>query len=356
MTDAAVTRWGVLGLLAFGAGCSSQGFAQQTFTDVFQQAAEGQVDILFVVDNSQSMEDEQYNVAASFVDFIYHVEESNTDWHLGVVTTDMNDPEQRGRLITGDDPDLSHVKVLTSEVPDYPQVFADMVQVGIVGSKLERGLDAAMTALTPPLVTHDNEGFLREEAQLAIIIISDENDCSDGGAIAGVDSDDCSEYSDLLRAPSEFVSSFRALKEDASDVVFSAIVGTEADEDSAGCPNAYAGRRYMQVAETMGGLVLPICTDPAEFGQLMDTLGLSVSGQRDRFELSRVPAEDSIEVVVVDENGNEDTVSTKDAEGNGWTYDAATNYVIFWGSALPPRGSTVKVTYRLSSGPTSTTT
>ena len=56
-------------------------------------------DILWVIDNSRSMEDEQALVAEGFVSFIQNVEESNADFHIGVVTTDLVNTEQNGRLV-----------------------------------------------------------------------------------------------------------------------------------------------------------------------------------------------------------------------------------------------------------------
>ncbi|MCK6526050.1 hypothetical protein L6R50_00300 [Myxococcota bacterium] len=340
--------------------CSNQSLSQQTFTDVFRQAAENKVDILFVVDNSQSMNEEQEAVAENFIRFMDQIEESNTDWQVGVVTTDMVDPAQRGRLIAvprdGSNPSSTLVKVLTPAFPrtEYVEIFSRMVHVGTTGSKLERGLDAARFALTPPLINHENEGFLRAEAAVAIIVVSDENDCSDDGAIPGNSSEDCSAHSELLVPVADFVSAFRSLKEDSSQVVFSSIIGVEATEDQAACPESYPGLRYRQVTELMGGLVLPICDD---FYELMDDLGVSVGRPRDRFQLSRTAAVETIVVTVEPDSGEPWTVQMKgDAEGaSGWTFDPETNFITFWNDAIPPRGATIHVEYRISSGPSTVT-
>ena len=53
-----------------------------------------------------------------------------------------------------------------------------MVAVGTSGSGIEMGLEAAKLALSEPLVSGDNSGFLRPEANLSLIFISDEDDFS----------------------------------------------------------------------------------------------------------------------------------------------------------------------------------
>src|SRR5262245_24783063 len=56
------------------------------------------VDVLFVVDNLCSMFEEQQSLATNFPAVLAWFLGSGLDYHIGVVTTDMNDPEQAGRL------------------------------------------------------------------------------------------------------------------------------------------------------------------------------------------------------------------------------------------------------------------
>jgi len=229
-----------------------------------------------------------------------------------------------------------------------------MVQVGTTGSRLERGLDAARAAVTPPLATHDNAGLMRNDAGLAIVIVSDENDCSDSGAIGGNESDDCAEHASLLTPVETYVETFRDLKPDSNDVVFAAVVGNEGSDEVGACPNASPGIRYLWTAELLGGVILPIC-DP--FEDIMDTLGLSVSGIRDRFLLSHHAAVETITVEVQPESGEayEEQPRGDDPTARGWTYDEASGFLIFWNEAVPARGAQITVTYRISSGPTTAT-
>ncbi len=75
-------------------GCSiDTGFTRRTYNDLFFQEARAEVDILFVVDNSESMEAEQERLARRFDTFIAYMDDVETlmDLHLGAITTDLSD-------------------------------------------------------------------------------------------------------------------------------------------------------------------------------------------------------------------------------------------------------------------------
>lgn len=163
-------------------------------------------DILFVVDNSCSMEDEQDNLANNFSFFINEIAGSNLDYRIAVVSTDVEggpngvereglrvsrfkDPEPR-TLISIDDSDCREVgtrhgcfrgpettRVVTSSMAAAMQIsaFTDNVKLGSCGSGTETGLLAMQTALQKAR-GDCNAGFLREDANLIVVIVSDEND------------------------------------------------------------------------------------------------------------------------------------------------------------------------------------
>ncbi|HEY8379655.1 MAG TPA: hypothetical protein VIK91_24350 [Nannocystis sp.] len=154
------------------------------------------VDLLFVIDNSGSMEDEQANLIAGFPAFVNGMQKELADaesLHIGVVTTDAyeyNEPgcaEVLGALVTqtgGDGssngpcgPYASGKRFMT-EKDNLPQSFACAGQVGIDGDGNERPIDAAIQALGPGLGAPGacNEGFAREDALLVLVIITDEEE------------------------------------------------------------------------------------------------------------------------------------------------------------------------------------
>ena len=72
----------------------------------------------------------------------------------------------------------NRVNYLTSRQDDVQENFEEMVVVGTSGSGIEMGLEAARLALSEPMLADLNSGFLREEANLSVIFVSDEDDYS----------------------------------------------------------------------------------------------------------------------------------------------------------------------------------
>ena len=319
--------WAVMltSLLPLLIACGSeQGVSRLSTTDVFLQEPASRADILWVIDNSGSMAVNQERVAQGFEVFASSLDETNIDFQLGVITTDMDlDNPEAGHLI-GDPP------FLTPD-DDYLGLFRERVQVGTEGSGKEKGLSAALDALSEPTLSGANEGFLREDVITSIIFVSDEEDCSDNEALAGEVDDACYLQDELLIDIDELIEDYRELRGDASLLVASGIIGTS--------EGTWPGRRYRQVIEATGGVIGSIC-DP-DYGDIMDRLGLPVAGIRTVFQLSRPAVEGSIEVAV-----DEDLIP-EDAE-SGWTYDASYYQIRFDGSYAPPRGATISVTYEVA--------
>ena len=101
-------------MLLLFAACSDYGVARQVEVQSWTQPARaGGVDIVWVIDDSSSMLEEQEQLAAhadSFISFLTHVP---VDFRLTVVTTD---PEATGPWTT-----------MTGETPNLANVFADEV-------------------------------------------------------------------------------------------------------------------------------------------------------------------------------------------------------------------------------------
>jgi hypothetical protein len=154
------------------------------------------VDLLFVIDNSGSMEDEQANLVASFPGFIDGIRNQLADaegYHVGVITSDLYfdlaDPGclMEGTLITRTsgmgssnqqcDPYSSGKRFMTEE-DDLAAKFACAAQVGIGGDGNERPIQTMLAALSDPMNAPGgcNDGFVRDDALLVVVIITDEED------------------------------------------------------------------------------------------------------------------------------------------------------------------------------------
>lgn len=161
------------------------------------------VDLLFVVDDSGSMMEEQASLVASFPGFVAEIESTLAHvegLHIGVVTTDAykhNDApcdNVLGALVTrtgGINSSHSTCGPYTggrfmTEADELAQRFACAGQVGTSGDSVERPIAAAMGALGPELAGPGgcNEGFFRPDALLVVVIVTDEEDEGSDGTPA----------------------------------------------------------------------------------------------------------------------------------------------------------------------------
>ncbi|MEQ1505340.1 MAG: vWA domain-containing protein [Myxococcota bacterium] len=339
-------RWGAspwgtaLALTAALAGCKIENtFVPGHQTDTFFQVEVDQVDILFVVDNSNSMIEEQAALAAGFQAFTENLEDANSDFHIAVVTTSQESDDPTRGFMIGSPP------FLTSD-DDYVSKFQDRVSIGINGSDKEKGLEAAVHALSPALLANQNAGFLRPDANLLVIVVSDEEDCSDDGFLDGYESSACYQIRDLLTPVPTLVARLQKTKTNGERVQIGGIVGPF----DGTCVDAYPGRRYAQAALSTGGLLGRICD--ADMANVLYDLGLNATGILDQFKLSR-PADITSLIVTVDD------VEVPSDATNGYTYIPEYWTIQFHGGAIPARGATIVVDYDISpyvdDGPVATT-
>ena len=313
-------------------GCASeQSYFAVSGVDSWLQAPNNEVDILWVIDDSCSMEEEQATLVAGFTSFVSQLEASGTDFQIGVISTsfDLDDPN-RGRLI-GNPPYLT--------IDDkYVSGFVGRATVGITGSDKEKGLEAALYALSPEMtIGGPNDGFLRDEAQLLVVFVSDEQDCSDGGALEGQPAEECYRQEEELTPIGTFIQGFEDLKANPDDVSIGTIVGLH----NSVCDDAYPGSRYFQTAALTGGLVGDICL--ADWSSMMGDLGLTATGIRTTFQTQYIADPATLHVTV-------DGVEVPENPVIGWEYDASTCTLKFADSAVPPRGSEIVAEYTLQSG------
>lgn len=297
---------------------TGDGRVTPTVSDDFEQLPAPQADVLFVVDNSLSMEEEQSLLGANLGSFLTYARNENIDYHIAVTTTDVDPDGEAGRFVG------AQTTIITPSTPDPEGVFAANANVGIAGSPSEQGLQAAYLALSDPLINTVNAGFLRPDAALAIVFVSDEEDSSP-------------------QTDAFYESFFRNIKGFQNRRLFSAsaIVGRNPPPFPCNGPGgeAFYGGRYIQLATATNGVVESICL--ANWGQTLANIGATTFGLRRQFTLSSNPAPSTIQVQV---NG---TVipATGAAGAVHWTYDETDNVITFEPDSTPAAGAAVKVTY-----------
>jgi hypothetical protein len=220
-------------------------------------------DILFVIDNSASMKEEQEGIATELPAFLEAITEGSgvaQDFRVGVITTSVY---QRTQLSNGTDsirafPDesgrLQPVKdaagtptderFIDGADPFLLEKFRRLVVQGVSGSGQETPFEAARLAVTEPLLTTPigeggNKGFLRDGARLLVVVVTDEEDCSSTQRPPPVSlredtsRDFCSEQADLLTSVDEYFRIFQGLHDGkgASREVLWATIGPVALAD-----------------------------------------------------------------------------------------------------------------------------
>jgi len=277
------------------------------------------VDLLFVVDNSGSMREEQQKLATAVTSawneesrcrgeeleelskyarqnchipvsewsvkrnaeiysecgLVERLLALQNQFHIGVITTDMNDCDnpygsgatrgsrpQRGCLQTSvEAPDLS---VVTWQTPEPGRRLAQIISdVNIYGSAYERGLEAMLHFLTPdhdtPPATacaeprdcaQDLDRFFRVvvqreaareiETRLVLVFLTDEDDCSHGGAIDETVSGNTARCYDLasLVSPTRYANAVDAIKDMpqlVTPLVIAGLDGSDGAAEAIGC-------------------------------------------------------------------------------------------------------------------------
>lgn len=269
------------------------------------------LDVLWIIDNSCSMQSHQDELARSFPSFMSYFLGSGLDYHIGVVTTGWDDASERGRLMESEG--LRWVDTSTTEPI---RVFEGLARQGTDGPAGEKGRAQVYGAIEL-LGDRDNAGFYRDDAALAVIAISDEDDQS-GSSPIGL-------Y--------PFIDWLGALKPDDEMVSFSSIVGPDH-----GCTDALPGREYLSVTRAVGGIEWSICD--GRWDELLEELGAQAAGLKREFFLEEVPVEDTIQVWVQEEGDRIDF-----AEGTDWTYSRTRNSVTFT-QFIPAPLSEVFVSYK----------
>jgi hypothetical protein len=165
------------------------------------------IDVLFVIDNSGSMEEEQSNLAANFPQFVSVLEASGLDYRVAVTTTGrdyawtMQAPIGGGLPMSQDNGDNGELlekcgmtkRWIEKTDADVAGTFTCLASVGTDGPGIEMPLGALRDAFEDRIADGTNVGFHRPDALLAVVMLTDEEDCSHEQSVSvGFGEDLCS--------------------------------------------------------------------------------------------------------------------------------------------------------------------
>ncbi len=291
-----------------------------TQTDLLKQS-DGVVDILWVIDDSGSMSNERKILVGNFNRFVQELQNLKVDFQMGVTSVSALD---LGKL-RGTTP------IIKNTTPNLREVFEANTTFLASRARWEQGLRMAQFALTPPRTDPGgtNAGFIRPQAALAVIVVTNEDDSS-------------------FATPDYYARAFKSLKGKGNEnlVTYSTIGGPTPN----GCtPPTEAGLygslaspafRYSEVATRTGGVVGSICD--LSFEQTLIKIAQALNTLKRVFPLTIKPLIASVRVSVID--GATVTAIAQDPV-RGYQYKADSNSIVFLGTYVPPPGSTVRIEY-----------
>lgn len=154
------------------------------------------IDILWVVDNSNSMEGEQAALVANFpafIDVLESIEGGLPNVHMGVVSTNgrsvngvsqcvggggnLRPPAGKSAFISDILQEGAPTRTTSWEGDGYGSLsaaFSAYAGIGVGGCGFEQHFQSVIDAIAPAT----NPGFIRDDAYLAVIFLTDEDDCS----------------------------------------------------------------------------------------------------------------------------------------------------------------------------------
>jgi|GEM_PF-780318 len=368
---------------------------------------QGKVDILWVVDDSGSMTWAQGQLSSKFESFARKLSDARVDFRVAVTTADVCDidwssgaAKADARCPNKDDISAGEIqngvmvgppqgrflvdsttgKSVLVPAADFVSSFARLAKPGVSGSGLEHGLTAAKMAVEKSLAGV-NKNFLRSDAVLSIIVLSDEEDdgvqiwcedawgrtttdaqgakdltkCRKGGTSPFLDVFGMAPYAVTLNPATnqpwtqyKFTADNLKSYLDSTSVKgpgkfrVSAITGVRGSDGRMDCSNPdvpansgpkESGTNYIKAAQLTGGAVENICA--SEWSQLLSNIGQNTSELANQIALpaGKVPFGNSLEVFV-------DGVKW---DASKFTYKSDGNFVVF--KVIPASGAAIKVKY-----------
>ncbi len=316
------------------------------------QKGAGKVDILWIVDTSGSMSEEQQGLAQNFNAMITALNDAGHDFQTAITTTDVCqdqiplDLAERVCPVDYGGSAATHLrgafvgdtgrKVLKKGDTDLITKFDQYTKQGVGGSGFEHGLKAAEMAIQK-VQSGQNAPLIRPDAFLAVIVVSDEED--DGIGLGMLDAYNNHNFvaeglTTFRYTADNFVSYLQGVK-GAGKFSVSGIVATRDGNgnlcSSASSQPAEEGTQYIRAASLTGGMVQSICD--TNWNSKLAQIGLDLDAQITQVVLPSKADPATIKVYV---NG---TLM------NEWTYSQANHSVKFNTGFVPVEGSAIKVTY-----------
>ncbi len=345
--SAALVLGSALTLTACGPQAYAPGNNQLSLT-AGQQNLPPKIDILIGIDVKGAMKNIYPQMNSQINTFTTNLQNSGWDYRLTAVSLSENDPMPMTQIAVSDYD--GNWFSLGSWLAPYPGAAPSTEQIG--SSYFSQGTTAA-TFFPSSLNAYGNDGhktgilnevtflsrsdvtahFLRPDATLAIITLSDSQDTSGGSWVNAPITLDPEWQAPVPDNLPTFVNDLIALKGNINMVKYYAVVSIYAHNDGS-CmgSNTFAGTRYVDMANQLNGLGIDICTNPFPIALTQiqsDLTTTQLSFEKNYLVIGNEP---NPATITVTENGATIPQDSK----NGWEYVGYLTYqpTIFYPVAM----------------------
>ncbi|HXH31366.1 MAG TPA: vWA domain-containing protein [Bacteriovoracaceae bacterium] len=267
-------------------------------TEEFIQEETKKLEVLWVIDNSLSMLDEQTALASNFKSFADEFVNKPVEFKMAITTTDNKINKIFPANLSSTAADSNPTQFITD--------FQNMIAVGTGGSGYEQGLNSAAA------FSVINKASIDRNAYMAVVIVTDEEESSPSAA-------------------SVYVNELRRLKRNAGLIKIYTICdvnGTNAETGvSVGCV------KDTEASTITNGAVYNIRNS---FGANLASIGDGLVNLVDTFSLARRPQVSTIQVFVNDVF----------ADPSHYDYDDASVSIKFRPAFVPANGARVTIKYK----------
>ena len=268
-----------------------------------------EVDILMVIDNSGSMNDNHTNLGQRFGD-LFNNNLQRVDWQMAFISTCFkeNDSFYNLKGISG-----NH-QIISSQLEDPESVFRSTISSKQGGGCSLTEFKGVLNVINSP-GSHP-EGFFRKDALLAIVIVTDDTDTTDVTAL------------DIITAARD---TFGQSKQFTT-------YGLIVEPGGVMCDNREPAVNYKvaDLAHRTGGITGSICAE--DYSPIMADIGTHIERTL------------AYEVLLRHTNVVESSISLNcslsqnTVECPNWNFDSETNKILF--DTPPEEGVTVQISYR----------
>ena len=318
----------------------SQELFKQTETNA------GGVDILWSVDASGSMSEEQQNLASGAEQFFTTLNTAGLDYRLAVNTQGYDNSSYSctslRKTTTGE-------SFIDRNTPDALKKWRTLALPGTGDSATETGFYCAREV--------NLTGFDRPNAKNLVVFVSDEPEnetaysYTPDAAKSGYARRDFNNYQQY------FVNSgatYFAITGTGSIVkpTFSSNVSLDANGDyrcTGQGGSATGGAHFTEIAKLTGGSTASICADSVDWSVMFDKILETATGLASNFKLQYAPIPSSIKVTIAGK-----ALARDISHQNGFDIIYGKNDVslAFYGNSLPKQGDDIKVEYDYLGGKT----